>query len=89
MHVNIYWGLVNLLPVYPLDGGQSLKQILRWYRHPDVERVTHQTSFVTGVIVAILFAISRSWFPAFMFGYLAYQSWLQLQTVTWSRWDRN
>ena len=25
--VNIYWGLVNLLPVYPLDGGQIAREL--------------------------------------------------------------
>jgi stage IV sporulation protein FB len=28
MLVSIFWGLLNLLPIYPLDGGQVLKGIL-------------------------------------------------------------
>lgn len=26
--VNIFWGLINLLPIYPLDGGQIARQVL-------------------------------------------------------------
>ena len=28
--VNIGWGIFNLLPIYPLDGGQSLHNFLMW-----------------------------------------------------------
>ena len=27
LQVNILWGLVNLLPVYPLDGGQIAREL--------------------------------------------------------------
>jgi Zn-dependent protease len=27
LYVNIVWGLVNLLPIYPLDGGQIARQL--------------------------------------------------------------
>ena len=27
LHVNILWGLVNLLPIYPLDGGQIAREL--------------------------------------------------------------
>ena len=28
LFINIFWGLVNLLPVYPLDGGQIAREVL-------------------------------------------------------------
>ena len=31
-YINLFWGLVNLLPIYPLDGGQIVRTIMnsRW-----------------------------------------------------------
>lgn len=30
MYVNVIWGIINLLPVYPLDGGQVSREICEW-----------------------------------------------------------
>ena len=29
LFVNIFWGLVNLLPVFPLDGGQISRELFQ------------------------------------------------------------
>ena len=31
MWINLWWGLVNLLPIYPLDGGQSAQVIWKHF----------------------------------------------------------
>jgi len=28
--VNLYWGILNLMPVYPLDGGQVCREVCTW-----------------------------------------------------------
>jgi len=28
LFINVLWGIVNLLPVYPLDGGQIAREVL-------------------------------------------------------------
>ena len=31
LYINFYWGLVNLLPIYPLDGGQAARAAFEQY----------------------------------------------------------
>lgn len=66
--INVGWGLVNLLPVLPLDGGHILAELLpgdrdqRWHRAAWV-------SVITGVIAAVvLIAIGYYW-GALVFGW--------------------
>jgi len=46
--VNFWWTLFNLLPIYPLDGGQILGAFMR------NSRTTHIVSIVSIVVVALL-----------------------------------
>ena len=80
MHqVNIWWGVFNLLPVSPLDGGHAVRNFLRMF-------LTEKNAFViavwiaivigTGVAIAglmqrqIFFTILIAWFV-----FTNYQSW--------------
>jgi Zn-dependent protease len=53
MTINIYWGIINLLPVYPLDGGQALRGVLEARNVERSMEVTLQVTVVTGSVVAI------------------------------------
>jgi stage IV sporulation protein FB len=44
---NIWWGVFNLLPVSPLDGGHAVRNFLRMF-------LTEKTSFVIAVWIAIV-----------------------------------
>ncbi len=87
LYINIFWGLVNLLPVYPLDGGQVARELLT-LRNPrqGVER-SLQVSIGTGAVVAAAALLHFGWqgewfsglFLALMFGLLAYSSYRALQ----------
>jgi stage IV sporulation protein FB len=47
VHINIVWSLVNLLPLWPLDGGQLYRLgLLRMLNPVRAERVTHATALV-------------------------------------------
>lgn len=73
--VNLFWTLLNLLPVLPLDGGQLLRIVLeaifggRGFRY----------SLLAGVIVATLLSLFFFVYQAFLIGaiffLLAYQSY--------------
>jgi stage IV sporulation protein FB len=78
--VNIFWGVLNLLPVLPLDGGQIARELLtRW--DPASGVVTSLwLSFFTATILALgglLFL--GSILMAVLFGSLAYSSYMALQ----------
>ena len=78
--VNIFWGLINLLPVFPLDGGQVARNILIQYDPWDGVRKSIWLSVITGGLVALVSLIAlRSIYMALLFGLLAFQSYQSLQ----------
>jgi len=76
----VFWGLINLLPIFPLDGGQIARHLFlalspyRGYR---------QSLFLSLLTAALLAAVGavvwRDWFVALLFGYMAYMSYMALQ----------
>lgn len=83
MFININWGIVNLMPVYPLDGGQVARAVLSQANPADSLRQTMSLSMVVAIGLAV-FCIYRwdSYFGAFFFGYMAYTNYLTLQQIT-------
>jgi len=78
--VNVFWGLINLLPVYPMDGGQVARNVLIQYDPFDGVRKSIWLSVITGAILALVgFFIFRSTYMAILFGLLAFQSYQSLQ----------
>lgn len=78
--VNIFWGLVNLVPVYPLDGGNVARYVLLQSDPWDGVRKSLWLSVITGAVVAFAaFFVMHSTYMAFLFGLLAFQSYQILQ----------
>ncbi|MCF6311923.1 MAG: site-2 protease family protein [Verrucomicrobiales bacterium] len=72
LFINIFWTLLNLLPILPLDGGQ----IFRDFMSKTNPAVVPKVGMITAGIVAVLsFTFLGSLFMALMFGYLAYQNY--------------
>jgi Zn-dependent protease len=91
LFLNIYWGLINLLPVYPLDGGQIARELLSMADSRRGVRRSLVLSIATGAAVAVITLIwlrGDGLFPAVMFGMLAYSSFMTLKAYDASRgWD--
>lgn len=82
--VNIFWGLINLLPVLPLDGGQIARDILLRIRPRNAIPTAYQLSMVTAAALAVVSLVRlNSFFMCLFFGYLAYGSF-----VTWQAYQR-
>jgi Zn-dependent protease len=78
--VNIFWGLINLVPVYPLDGGQVSRNVLLQVDPADGVRKSLWLSVIAGGLLALLgLLFFRSLFMALLFGLLAFQSYQALQ----------
>jgi stage IV sporulation protein FB len=79
--VNIMWGLVNLLPVYPLDGGRVSREL---FTLRDPRRGVVASLWVSIIIAAGMAAFAilvwRSLFTAAMFGYMAFTNYQTLQS---------
>lgn len=76
MFICLFWGILNLMPVYPLDGGQISREICTALNPRTGIATSLKLSFITALIlagVAILWL--NSWFMAAFFGMFAYSSW--------------
>jgi stage IV sporulation protein FB len=78
--VNFFWGLINLVPVYPLDGGNVARYALVQSDPLDGMRKSLWLSVIAGGVVALVALLFlRSIYMTFLFGFLAYQSYQALQ----------
>lgn len=81
LYINIFWGLVNLLPIYPLDGGQIFRAILVRFNPADGVRQSLMLSVFTAAGLAVVVWVKlQSVFMGLLFGYLAYLSFATLQS---------
>jgi len=86
MQINILWGLMNLLPLYPLDGGRVAREVLSISQPQRGILLSLQLSMAVGGLVAVYGLLSGQLFLAFLFGYLAYGNWRTYQSYGASRW---
>lgn len=78
LYVNIYWGLLNLLPIYPLDGGQVSRELFLANSRDGI-RQSLVVSFITAAAIAVAsFLWWNQTYMALMFGYLAYVNYGQM-----------
>jgi len=76
--ISIFWAVLNLFPIMPMDGGQMLHATLGERRI----KITFQVGVITGVLLAITCLVLKIGLIApLLFGYLAYQNYKQLQQV--------
>lgn len=79
--VNVYWGILNLMPVYPLDGGQITREILVATSPQEGIRQSLVLSIATAVVLALIGLMQgrHGIFLALLFGYLAWVNYATLQ----------
>lgn len=85
--INIAWGVINLAPIWPLDGGRVARELLTVLMPPATGiRVSLWVSMLCAAAVGgVLFYFTRSLWNAALFGMLAYQSYETLQQYRASR----
>jgi stage IV sporulation protein FB len=81
LHVNFYWGLINLLPVYPLDGGQAARALFEQRNPYRGRRHSLICSAAVAGAIALSGVILGSTFRLIVFGVLAVSSLQALETV--------
>ena len=80
---NIFWGLVNLLPVIPLDGGQVARELFEMADHWNGLVRCLWLSVITGVVVAAAsWLFLHSVFMALLFASLAASNYMTLQQIS-------
>ena len=76
--VNVFWNILNLAPIYPLDGGQAARELFMRFNYQNGLKYSLITGVVVGVLIALHGIQSGSTFMAFFFGYMAYTNYQML-----------
>ncbi|MEO1496763.1 MAG: site-2 protease family protein [Planctomycetota bacterium] len=87
LFINIAWSVLNLAPIWPLDGGQVARELLVRFLPPSKGVfVSLVVSLVAAIVIGMwLFNETRSTWNAMLFGLLAYQNYEALRAYGASR----
>lgn len=80
LFANIFWNVLNLVPIFPLDGGQAARELFTQFDPRNGLRNSLFLSIAAGALIAIRGLTSGDYFMAFFFGYLAWVSYQSLQS---------
>lgn len=72
--INIFWTVVNLIPVLPLDGGQLLRIALEGFFGANGLRYALISGLVIAVLISLFFFLMQSFLIGALFFLFAYQS---------------
>lgn len=84
VYINLLWGLINLLPIWPLDGGQVTQTVLSEVNPYNGRRWTHIVSLLTAALCAIAIVINsqgQSMFNTLFFIYFAVINYQMLDAI--------
>src|SRR6266550_3818885 len=70
--VNLGWGIFNLLPMLPLDGGQVLVTLEEWISKRSSRLVSHMISLIVALGITLLALSLRSIWIAILGGWFVY-----------------
>jgi stage IV sporulation protein FB len=80
LFINFWWGLVNLFPIWPLDGGQMLGEGLSLVGASQPMRRTHITGMLlSGLLAVVIFYKVEDVFMTLFFAYFAFANYQMLQ----------
>jgi Zn-dependent protease len=97
--INLYWGLLNLLPIWPLDGGHISAEIFTAFSPRNGLRMALQLSIAVAALLAInavlvelgyssFYLFGGGWFMALFFVYFAGSNYQALQQLPRGRnWE--
>ena len=88
LQVNIFWPLLNLIPVPPLDGGQIVREGLAILGVDDATRIAAILGVVSGGAVAFWGYTQNEPYLGIMFAMLAVSCYQSLSGGSqWRRWN--
>jgi stage IV sporulation protein FB len=81
--VCVFWALVNLLPIYPLDGGHIARELFLRFNLRDGIRQSLVLSMIAAVSFGVYAAVVwRDFFILMFFGFLAYENYQTYQAYS-------
>jgi Zn-dependent protease len=80
--INIMWGLLNILPIWPLDGGRICEIVLSQLNPYNGRRWTHVVSLITAALFAlVIYSLNHSLFNTIFFAYFAVINYQMLSSI--------
>ena len=86
IQLNVLYNLLNLVPIYPLDGGQVARQVMTQMDSSNGVRNSIILSMACAILIAVFCLVNEARIMAFFCGYLAYTNYQQLQIQGGSRY---
>jgi Zn-dependent protease len=83
--ISIVWGIFNLLPVYPMDGGHISREIFSFFFPRSGVKYSLLLSMFLASLLAVLSFRFGQLFIVFLFGYFAYQNYQELSFRSFRR----
>lgn len=81
--VNLIWGVLNLIPVLPLDGGQVMREFFGWlFPQSGLRWALLFSTLVAGGLAAFALMKWNDRFMALFFGLMAFQSFASFNAVS-------
>jgi len=81
LEITVMWGLLNLLPIYPLDGGQIAQQVFVLTHPQDAIRQSLILSVIVGGMMGMIAIVQwQNYFLGVFFLWLAYSNFTTLQS---------
>jgi hypothetical protein len=84
--VTIGWGLINLLPIFPADGGQIFLALLEGAQVRTARRIVYLTSIVVAAVGIVIAVVHEMQFLAFMAAGFAYLNIKLMRTDNETEW---
>ena len=84
--LNLFWAILNMLPVFPLDGGQLARAFFQKIDPVDGLKNSLYLSIGAAALIAVFALSIEDMFLVIFFGFMAYQSWQSLQQFSGRRW---
>ena len=87
VYCNVFWSLLNLIPILPMDGGQAMRSIIKILKGQHEERLPLQISYYIATALAIVsFFVLNLWILAIFLGYFAYINHRQYKMLSSQTW---
>ncbi|HMP79442.1 MAG TPA: site-2 protease family protein [Pirellulaceae bacterium] len=76
---NVFWNVLNLIPVFPLDGGQIARNFFTLVDPRGGLQTSLILSILAGGALAVFGMMQQAFFMTILFGMMAYSSYQELQ----------
>jgi len=76
--ISIIWGIFNLLPIYPMDGGHIARELFEYVSPRNGMKFSLVLSMMLSSLLAVVALRFGMFFVTFLFAYFAYQNYQEM-----------